>query len=409
MTPGSIDANNDGVPDNGVGNNTFTGVADPITQGVDSGNNNTGSGTGGEVNVLVISPPAATSVLNGPLGNQAATGPDGTTATDFTNKSSLVNPNVSPGSRFDPDPVTFGNTILNNGTSSGTLTIAPTPLTGNARLDLPNGTTVTITQSFNNAATTSIVYTYDQTLGTFSTSGTPISIPNVPAGQLVNYGVEVNLPANTKLSTDTLTDYTGDTEFGYPVSVTAAIGAASNITIDRVFTGYLQLIKVSRILQGTGSPVIGTQGDFESTPAFVNTTVTPNVTIDPNPLVADVARTPTPGNIVEYQIRYKNITSGSSGSGSVVLRADKIVITEDGTIGGATGNNWALPNAGVIYTSNVVAPQAVDSNGGAITFFPSGNQTGTTQATDVTKYVDTLSTILDPQGNGTFTFQRRVN
>ena len=106
-------------------------------------------------------------------------------------------------------------------------------------------------------------------------------------------------------------DYTGDQEFGYPVYITASIDTnadntsdSQNITIDRVYTGYLKLVKLSRVLPGTG-PAVGTgQDDFESTPATNG--------IDPNANVADVPRTPAPGNIIEYQIRYKNISDASS-------------------------------------------------------------------------------------------------
>ena len=376
MTPGSTDANNDGVPDNGVGNNTSTGVADPANQGIDTGNNNTGTGPGGEVNVLTLG--AAPAVLNGPLNAPAATGPDGTTATDFTNKSSLIADGVAPGSTIDPAAVAFGNTVQNNSGAIATVTLVPT-VPSNA-LDLPNGTTVTITYLAQTAT-----FTYVQG-GGGSFTGTAIQITGVAAGASISYGVEVNLPSGTKLSTDITPDYVGDTEWGYPVPITATINSVSNITIDRVFTGYLRLLKVSRVLQGTGPDVATADLGFSIAP-----------------------KKAAPGNIIEYQIQYTNISSGQSGSGSVILNADRVIITEDGTVG---ANNWALVNpaiGGVIFTSNVVAPGAVDSNNGAITFFPAGNQSGTTQAADVTKYVNTLPTMLAPQGSGTFTFQRKVN
>ena len=405
MTPGSTDANSDGVPDNGVAS-ASNGVANPTTQGVDSGNNNTGSGDGGEVNVLVISPQVAESVLNGPLNAPTATGPDGTTATDFTNKSSLIEAGLAPNSTIDPSAVAFGNTVQNNGTDTNpaTVTIEPVNLLGSAALDLPNGTKVTITYTGGQTAVYNYVYnnggtplvTTDDT-GTFTlTSGSAISVTGVAANASINYGVEVDLPSGTKLSTDLDDDYTGDTEWGYPVPIKATIGAAENITIDRVYTGYLRLLKVSRVLQGTGPAVQGTDGTF-------STDAPPN-----QPKKA------APGNIIEYQVQYSNISSGQSGSGSVILNAANVVITEDGMssiVAPVNTNNWAdvAVGSGIIFTSNVVAPQAADSNGGAITFFPSGNQSGTTQATDVTKYVNTLPTAIAPQGNGTFTFQRKVN
>jgi hypothetical protein len=386
------------------------GIANPTTQGVDASNNNTGVGDGGEANVFVITAilTNSASVLNGPLNAPGATGPDGTTATDFTNKSSFIPAGTSPGSKIDPQALAFSNTVQNNGTTTGDVTLVPSVPAN--KLDLPTGTTVTITYNGLSA-----VYTYDQAgnagNGSFTTTATtPVTILAVGVGASVGYGVEVNLPAGTKLSTDTLTDYTGDTEWGYPVPITATLNGATNVTIDRVYTGFLQLVKFSRILQGTSDQaVVPGQDNFESTPTYVyNDGVNPVVNIDPNSAVADLRRTPLPGNIIEYQIRYKNISDLQAGVGNVTLKAGNIVITEDGTLG---TNNWAKDNDGdsIIDTSNVTNPQASDSNSGTIQFFPSVNQSGTTQATDVTKYVNTVNQIINPQGSGRFTFQRKVN
>ena len=391
------------------------GIANPTTQGVDASNDNTGVGDGGEANVFVITAILANSasVLNGPLNAPGATGPDGTTATDFTNKSSFIPPGTSPGSKIGPQAVAFSNTVQNNGTTTGDVTLVPSVPAN--KLDLPTGTTVTITYNGLSA-----VYTYDQAgTGSFTTTATtPVTIPAsaVTVGTRVGYGVEVNLPAGTKLSTDTLPDYPGDTEWGYPVPITATLGgSATNVTIDRVYTGFLQLVKFSRILQGTSDQAVVTgQDNFESTPTYVNESVNPVVNIDPNSAVPDVVRTPLPGNIIEYQIRYKNISDLQAGVGNVTLKAGNIVITEDGTLSTTPTdrkNNWALDNDGdgIIDTSNVTNPQASDSNSGTIQFFPSVNQSGTTAATDVTKYVNTVNQIINPQGSGRFTFQRKVN
>jgi hypothetical protein len=128
-------------------------------------------------------------------------------------------------------------------------------------------------------------------------------------------------------------------------------------------------------------------------------------------------KTPAPGNIIQYRITYKNISSGG-GSNSPILNAGNIVLTEDGVIGGAAGNNWALDtdSNGQIDTSNVIGT-AVDSGTSTITFF-SGNpsttllpseQTGSTAATDVTKYVNTVTGTVIPGASRTFSFQRRLN
>ena len=374
----------------------------------DTGNNNQGANSvTGDVNVYTVSVATANSVLNGPNNAPDATGPSGNND-DFTNKSAFVPPNTAPGSTLDPQSVGFTNTIKNNGTAPNDITIVPTaPATAT---DLPTGTKVTV--SYNSQ---SAVYTYNSGTGAFTiTTGTPIKVSGVAAGASVNYGVEIDLPAGTKLSTDI--------GKGFPVPITAFIDSnnngvldgveVNNISIDRVYTGFLQLVKVSRVLQGTGPAVGAGQDNFESTPAYTNP-VTSTV-IDPNPGIADVPRNPAPGNIIEYQIRYKNISDAQAGTGNVILNANKVVISEDGT---QNPNNWALDNDSntQIDTSNIVG-SAKDSGASTIQFF-NGNpattsgidQTGTTVNTDITKYVDTATGQVAPGIQRTFTFQRKVN
>lgn len=406
MTPGAASTNGI-LPTNAAAvlANIIDGVANPTTQGIDTNNNNTGTGPGGEDNQLIISvvTTPTTGVLNGPVGTPGATGPDGTTNTDFTNKSSLIPAGTNPGSTIDPAPVTFSNTVQNDTAAAATVTLAPTVPAN--KFDLPTGTRVTITRNSDSA-----VYQYSQTAAIPFTliSGNPISIPNVATGAAgtVNYGVEVDLPVGTKLSTDTLPDYTGDTEWGYPVPITATIGNATNITIDRVYTGFLQLLKFSRILQGTGPAVIGTQGNFNSTPAYTNPAT--GLVIDPDPTVADEARTPSPGNIIQYDIRYKNIsTAQGTGTNNVILQAQNVVITEDGTLSTVPGdgkNNWAKDNDsdGIIDTSNMASATTGVPTLSIVTV-PAGD------VVDVTKYTGTRSGLVAPQESGTFNFQRKLN
>ncbi|MFN4816907.1 MAG: hypothetical protein ACK5K8_16355, partial [Pseudanabaena sp.] len=141
----------------------------------------------------------------------------------------------------------------------------------------------------------------------------------------------------------------------------------------------------------TGAAVQGTDGTFSIGP-----------------------KRPAPGNIIEYRITYKNISESISGTGNVILNADNVVITEDGTAG---TNNWAIdnpPTNGVIDTSNVVG-SAKDSGASTITFFNGipavlgSDITGLTAATDVTKYVNTVTGVVPPQTTRTFTFQRKLN
>ncbi len=409
------DTNTDGVPDTitpTLIDDGFVNTPGNPETGTDVGNNNTAVNTltdttGGEANTFTVSAPVAGSLQNGPANVPDAVGPTSNND-DFTNKSSLVPPGTAPGSTLDPSAVGFTNTVRNNGTDPGTLTLSPiapggtTPngvTVAGATGDLPNGTTVTITYGSDSAT-----YTYNA--GTFTLNSStlplvggqpqPITITSFAPGQTVSYGVEVNLPTGTALSTDI--------NKGFPVPVLASIdttpgagGAptgtpeASNVTIDRVYTGFLKMLKESRVLAGTGPAVAGTDGTFSTT-----------------------QKKPAPGNILEYRITYNNISEAQSGTGNIVLTAANVVINEDGTAG---GNNWALDNDanGQIDTSNIIGT-AADSGTSTITFFSgnpattSGNdQTGTTVTTDVTKYVDTVTGSVAPGQSRTFGFQRKVN
>lgn len=384
--------NDNGTPGSNIPTN---GVADPATQGTDSANNNTGTGAAGEVNVFTINPAGTFGVSNGPSSVPDAIGPTSTND-DFTNKSTLVPQGLVPGSTFDPAAVGFTNTVKNTSDAPATISLLPTVPTNAA--DLPNGTVVTITYDNQSAS-----YTY--TNGAYNlTSGTTVTIPNIPAGTSINYGVEVNLPNNTPLSTDLTAQYPGDKEYGFPVLVTAFVDSnnngipdateSQNTSVDRLYTGFMRTLKEARILAADGTTVLQ---DFTSSPSTANI---------------------RPGNIMEYRISYTNIST-SGGTGNITLNANKIVITEDGTGNDPASpkNNWGLDNDknSIIDTSNIVG-SAIDSKGGNITFFsgltgttPAVDQTGTTSLTDITKYINTLSSPLNASDTGTFRFQRKIN
>ncbi len=380
--------NDDGTPGApGIG----YGIANPATDGTDSSNNNTGTGPGGEDSTVTVTVLAGT-ILNGPQGAAAAgNGPTGNND-DFSNLLAAIPAGFPPDVPVDPAPVTFTNTVQNTGSFTATITLVPTPPANPA--DLPAGTTVTL--SYGNQSAT---YTY--TGSAFTTSNATMSIPNLAPNQTANYTVRVDLPAAAQLR-------------GFSVPVTAFIdsngngaidaGEPANTTIDRVYTGFLQIVKESRLLKGTG-PDVPQGGDSFST----------------------ASKTGVTGNIIEYRLTYTNISTGSAGTGNRILNASNIVITEDGTTydsGSPAGNSWALdldnadgdsnPTTG-IDTSNVPG-SATDSAGGTITFFsgkpattPTSDISGTTAATDVTRYVNTVRGPLGPGQSGIFTFQRRVN
>ncbi len=369
------------------GSTPTNGVAAPGTDGTDAGNNDTGTGPGGEDNVYTVSPAGV--VMNGPNGQPGATGPNGSND-DFSNLSTPVPPGTPPGTLITPAAVTFTNTLQNPGAApiSGNTLLLPQPpaaIPGGAAADLPVGTHLTL--AYGGA---SAVYGYDGAHWALA-SGTAISIPSMAAGATLSYTATVQLPANTPLSTDT--------SKGFPVPILANVdangngvpdpGEPSNMTIDRLYTGFLQVTKSARIVAADGTTVIQ---DYSAGPSSANI---------------------QPGRYIDYKITYTNVSSAPAGTGSTVLNAGSAVIIEDGTAG---GNNWALDQDGngILDTSNVLG-SAVDSGGGVITFYnggppaPGTDRSGTTAATDVTKYVDTISGSLAPGTPRTFTFRRRIN
>jgi hypothetical protein len=401
LPPGTIDANGDKIPD---GNPTvekgYTDTPGTLSEtDIDKTNDNTGTGTGGEPNRFVITSDAA--VLNGPQDAADAVGPGNDNNKDFTNKSAVVPADkAAPGSTYDPGVVTFSNTVKNTSSLSNNISLLPTP-PANAT-DLPNNTVVTITYPTTgesksyvwDAANSKFKFDGD---GDFTSTGDQsdidatneyITIANVPGSTTVNYTVKVDLPDGTKLSTD------NDMLKGFPVPITAFVDdatpglgteAAKNTTIDRVYTGFLKMLKESQILQGDGPDVQGTDGTFSTT-----------------------AKTPAPGNIIVYRITYTNISEPqpADGSNNVILKAKNVVITEDGTAG---TNNWAKDNDGDSKIDTIhVTGSASDSKGGVIEYSTGANVGA--EGAGVTKYVDTVTGEILPGDaeKGTFTFQRQV-
>ncbi|WP_204368449.1 hypothetical protein [Neosynechococcus sphagnicola] len=274
--PNNFNADGTTTDPTGAGGTPTTGVANPTADGVDNNNNNTGTGPNGEDNVFTLTP--AGNILNGPGGQPAATGPDNTNQTDFVNKSSTDMPANSQAT-FDPAAVTFNNTVRNPGSSTlDNVVIRPiTPSLADAAADgtganqtdpntafgtnagLPNGTTVTITLGAQSAT-----YTWDATgssWDTVSPPASPVRFSGFVGPTSIDYTVTVNLPAGTSQTTP------------FPIPIAAFVdsdtdnifdGATAepifNIKIDRLYTGYVTLLKESRILQGSGPSVTGGQG-----------------------------------------------------------------------------------------------------------------------------------------------------
>ncbi len=424
LPPGTTDTNGDNIPDPGssldpagVDDGFINTPANPET-GVDTAGNNTGAtvgdpvdpSPGGEANIFVLDIPQAVAIANGPSNAPEAIGPSGQTIDDFSNRSVPLPAGSSvPGTTFEPQAVGFSNSIVNTGQTVGSIRLVPsttlsddTPATpaDNPTADLSNlpvGTEVTL--SFESI---SVTYVWDGTDFQLST-GTPLLIANVQPGDGINYGVVVKLPDNTPLSTDGTNplDPSSAAIGGFAIPILAELDVgdttdadtsndpdgdpdAANSTINRIYTGYLRLVKESRILRGTGPEVATGEEQFSTTQKFPGT-----------------------GNIIEYRITYANISEPQTGGGNIVLDAASVVITEDGT---ATPNNWALDqdNNGIIDTSNV-PNSARDSRNGTITFTPGADQAGETATEDVIRYVDVVPGVVAPQTSGEFRFQRRVN
>lgn len=413
---------------NGAGGfdpNTDNGQANPATQGTDTANNNTGSGVDGEANVVSIaaSQIPASDILNGPANQPGATGLGNSNNTDFFNKSVTNNVPANSQADFDPGAVSFNNTFKNSGTgkidnlvlkpiapsqadfvADGTASNQSVRNTGfGIDSQLPNNTKVTIS---NNGSTAS--YTWDGTKFNLDSGSNPIRLSNIAAGTTIDYTVNVDLAGNNPqlqafpIAIAAFVDQNGDNELNR-TSATPNAEPFFNVTVDRVYTGYMKLVKMSRVLKGTGPDVPAAQGNFNSTPGVDPDGAGPLPLIDPDPNTADVARTPVPGNIIEYQINYTNISTPASagGNGSVLLDAKNLKIFEDGT--GVNGN-WSTTTSHVLSQA-IATSGTVSFYNGAINNTTPG--TGVGEAVTNTGYVNFVGTVA-PNAAGTFTFQRQV-
>lgn len=262
-------------------------------------------------------------VLNGPSGQPTATGPGPSTNTDYTNKA------VSP--TATNTPVVFDNTLRNTGNAADTFTLtAPT---------VPTGSTVEISLDGGTSWTP---------VATGGTPGGSVTTASVAAGADLNYKVRITLPSGvTALSASETT-----------ITATSVLTpTSSNSTIDRIYAGYLQLVKTASVNNTTG---VGGATD------------------------------PVPGAEITYVITYTNVATSGGGTGNVDLAAELVVITEDGDV---SPNNWATT------TDHVATP--VDSRGGTVV---TSNSTG---GVANSKYVDTVGTL--PAGqSGTLTIKRTI-
>jgi hypothetical protein len=273
------------------------------------------------------------SVLLGPSGAPAAVGPTNNND-DYTNKS--VAPAAIAGlSHLDTITgaagVDFVNTVQNTGNANDTFTLtAPT---------VPAGFTVAISTNGGTSFTT--------------VSGGGSTTLAVSFGSSANFIVRVTAPSGSAVLQ------------GFSTTIRATSGISSgqsNDTIDRLYTGFLKLLKSFTVINGTG---VGAATDA------------------------------VPGADIEYTITYSNVSVGGGGAGCVDLVASSVLISEDGS---AAPNNWAS------NTTQVTSPAPSDSNGGTIT---DGNTSGAVTAAS-TFLKDAAGTV-NPGVSKAFVFRRRIN
>jgi hypothetical protein len=302
-------------------NNSIASLITDQSDGQSSGAQIPGKGDGNALNPSVTQPNASSgtplqttlqqvgNVMNGPLGQPGASGPS-STDDDYTNKS--VNTGIAgiaPGGNTNAvgNALVFDNTVQNSGNSDDTFTLNVQSFPANSgtggvtiRVSTDNGTNWTTLVS-NGAAT-----------------GAANPTLAVAFGSTANYKVEITLPSALPVLA------------GYNTVIRATsanTATVHNDTIDRVYTGFIQLNKAAQIINSTG---IGGATD------------------------------PVPGAVIEYTITYTNVSS-SAGSNNGLLNATSVTITDLGT----GGNNWTA-NANYVAgsaSSQLVTPVATPNYG----------------------------------------------
>ena len=391
---------------------------------LDDNNNNTGSGPSGEPNLITALRTIADDILIGPDGAPSAIGPDGTQNTDFTNKSVAFTPTVDVDGNIDipATTITYTNTV-DNPASAGfqsNVTVEPADangvdLDGDGTLDtvydptvIPDGTTVTIFLDQGTAGLDSgdpqASYSYNANAGAWTTTDAPVIVDDQLTATEApkDVGVSVTLPAVNDVDPESLPSYPiylvvfPDND---PTNAPGYTGElTNNITIDRLYpAGYVTLVKRVRILDADGGFIYPSNGSYTD-PATDGS-------------FPDVA----PGQVLEYQITYTNISETQVGIGNIILLAEKLVIAEDGT---DSPNNWALDNdvngfidtihqQGAASTSNVIRfiPAAT---GADLTFTSTaGSTTDPADGTPIEAYLNIVGTV-NPGQSGTFTFKRKL-
>jgi hypothetical protein len=169
----------------------------------------------------------------------------------------------------------------------------------------------------------------------------------------------------------------------------AANDPVFNITIDRVYTGYVRLRKTSQVIRD-------------------NVAVTP--------LDETAKNDVRPGDVIRYVVEYVNFSLPNAGSGNVVLDASNLVITDDAATPGNTwGTNTVHFNSATASTGPAPnVSQNTFASQGTILFNSSPIPDPAT-GTPVNRYDNNVGTLAPlPSATtstfqGLFRFHRRVN
>jgi hypothetical protein len=379
--------------------------------------------TDSKTNTVTTARTSTGTIFNGPKLKPEAKGPGGSQETDFTEKSIAVNAKdavrdgngklqqLTTETTLAQRTVVFDNTVKNSSNlfAVDTYLLPTVPATPG---DLPPDTYVMI----KNGAETR-TYKYDGAVFTYSSSSgtdtTPIKL-TVAAIDVMSYQVVVALPTGI----DQLKGYPVPvTAFTTPaVNITAGMAAlpgavtAQNTTIDRVYTGYIDLIKEVRVLntaadRSVSDVTIPYLNNRDNATAIANTKA-------------------TPGKFIQYRIRAVNgatdMTGDALAADNVSLEASKINMVEDGVFVNSAGSNPLLPGStGLTPNSNNWATTTSHLSGSAETLLNGAtagsinftNGTGSTSNSgSVTKYVADFGTSkLAPSKTASFSFVRKVN
>jgi hypothetical protein len=262
-------------------------------------------------------------VLVGPCGLPGAEGPIGIND-DFTNRS--INAGIT---KVSPEGVTtaagavvFRNMVQNIGTGDDAfvITVPSAPAGFRIEISFDEGASYAALDSLNTNVTVPVAY-----------------------GAAAIFFMRISAPAGLKV----LTGF--DTVIRARSTITPA---ATNDTIDRLYTGFVRLEKTVTVNNATGAG-------------------------GPNE--------PVSGAEIEFAINYSNISS-ADGVGSSLLTAHNLVISQDGK---APPNNWAAT------TDHVTG--ASDTQAGIII----GDRDGSSSLSDII-------TSLEAGQSGVFKFKRRI-